>query len=338
MGKYIAKRIGYMALVFLIVSFLMYSLYNLIPTDPARAELEAQKMSLKPAEYEQMYQQLRQKMGLDDPLVVRYMRWMGLWPDVDGSSFNGLLQGNFGYSQFFKKDVVDVISAPMGNTIFINIFSTILALGITIPLGIRTAVKKGSAFDQSMQVVTIVGHSLPQYIIGLIFIFIFAVKLRWFPVSGMVTANAGYTGMRSVMDRAWHYVLPLIVIVAANLGSMTRYVRAAMIDVLSMDYIRTARAKGLIKKQAIRKHALRASLIPTSVNVAFSIASIFTGAVMTEKIFAIHGMGEYFINCINNNNINGAVAVAAFSGACTLVGALLADLFAAALDPRIKMS
>ena len=106
MGKYIAKRIGYMALVFLIVSFLMYSLYNLIPTDPARAELEAQKQSLKPAEYEQLYQELRAKMGLDDPLVIRYMRWMGLWPDVgDNTGFNGLLQGNFGYSQFYKKDV-----------------------------------------------------------------------------------------------------------------------------------------------------------------------------------------------------------------------------------------
>ena len=192
MGKYIAKRIGYMALVFLIVSFLMYSLYNLIPTDPARAELEAQKMSLKPAEYEQMYQQLRQKMGLDDPLVVRYMRWMGLWPDVDGSGFNGLLQGNFGYSQFFKKDVVDVISAPMGNTIFINIFSTILALGITIPLGIYCAVHKGRKIDNGVQVVTMLGYSLPIYIIALIFMFFFCVHWRIFPISGTKTAGAIY--------------------------------------------------------------------------------------------------------------------------------------------------
>ena len=136
MGKYIAKRIGYMALVFLIVSFLMYSLYNLIPTDPARAELEAQKQSLKPAEYEQLYQELRAKMGLDDPLVVRYMRWMGLWPDVgDNTGFNGLLQGNFGYSQFYKKDVTEVIADPMKNTIFINIFSTHSGAGHHHPAG-----------------------------------------------------------------------------------------------------------------------------------------------------------------------------------------------------------
>ena len=172
MGKYVAKRIGYMALVFLIVSFLMYSLYNLIPTDPARAELEAQKQSLKPAEYEQLYQELRAKMGLDDPLVIRYMRWMGLWPDVgDNNGFNGLLQGNFGYSQFYKKDVTEVIVDPMKNTIFINIFSTILALAITIPLGIFCAVHKGKKVDNTVQVVTMLGYSLPIYIIALIFIF-----------------------------------------------------------------------------------------------------------------------------------------------------------------------
>ena len=169
MGKYVAKRIGYMALVFLIVSFLMYSLYNLIPTDPARAELEAQKQSLKPAEYEQLYQELRAKMGLDDPLVIRYMRWMGLWPDVgDNNGFNGLLQGNFGYSQFYKKDVTEVIVDPMKNTIFINIFSTILALAITIPLGIFCAVHKGKKVDNTVQVVTMLGYSLPIYIIALI--------------------------------------------------------------------------------------------------------------------------------------------------------------------------
>ena len=133
MGKYVAKRFAYMALVFLIVSFLMYALYNLIPSDPARAELEAMKQTLKPDEYERMYLDLRERMGLNDPLIVRYARWMGLWPDVEDQGFNGLLQGNFGYSNFFKQNVIDVIKTPMGNTIFINIFSTIAALGITIP-------------------------------------------------------------------------------------------------------------------------------------------------------------------------------------------------------------
>ncbi len=140
------------------------------------------------------------------------------------------------------------------------------------------------------------------------------------------------------IDFLQHILLPTIVLTIISAVGYHLSQRTYLLDEMHADYVRTARAKGLTKKQAIRKHALRASLIPTSVQVAFSIASIFTGAVMTEKIFAIHGLGEYFINCINNNNINGAVAVAAFSGACTLVGALMADLFAAALDPRIKMS
>ena len=122
MGKYILKRCGYIVVVFLILSLLMYSLYNLIPTDPARQELEPMRKTLKADEYQVMYQQLRKEMGLDDPLIVRYLRWMGLWTDTDGT-FNGVIEGNFGYSNLYKRNVVDVIKAPMGQTIFINIFS-----------------------------------------------------------------------------------------------------------------------------------------------------------------------------------------------------------------------
>ena len=123
------------------------------------------------------YEQLREQMGLDDPLVVRYLRWMGLWTETDGKTFNGLIQGNFGYSEFFKRDVIEAIKDPMSNTIFINIFSTIAALGITIPLGIYCAVHKGKRFDKTTQVVTMLGYSLPVYIIALVFMFFFCWKL-----------------------------------------------------------------------------------------------------------------------------------------------------------------
>ena len=115
MGRYILKRCGFIVVVFLILSFLMFSLYNLIPTDPARQELEPQRKALKADEYQMLYQQLRKEMGLDDPLVVRYLRWMGLWKDTDGT-FNGMLEVNFGYSNLYKRSVVDVIKTPMGNT------------------------------------------------------------------------------------------------------------------------------------------------------------------------------------------------------------------------------
>ena len=159
MSNYVLKRIAYMVVVFFIISFLMYSLYNLIPSDPARNQLEAQKKSLKPEEYNRIYKELREEMGLDDPIVVRYARWMGIIPTKQGK-MDGLLEGNFGESSYFKKQIVDVIKEPIKTTVFINIFATIFALGITIPLGIYCAVHKGSAFDKFTQVFTIVGYSI----------------------------------------------------------------------------------------------------------------------------------------------------------------------------------
>ena len=340
MGKYIAKRIGYMALVFLIVSFLMYSLYNLIPTDPARAELEAQKQSLKPAEYEQLYQELRAKMGLDDPLVVRYMRWMGLWPDVgDNSDFNGLLQGNFGYSQFYKQDVIKVISVPMQNTIFINIFSTILALGITIPLGIFCAVHKGKKVDNTVQVVTMLGYSIPIYIIALIFMFFFCVLWRIFPISGTKTAGAIYaTKWDEFVDMLYHIALPVIVMTFASLGGMTRYVRSAMIDALSMDYIRTARAKGLKEKVVIYSHAWRNALLPVITVLIGWFISIFSGSLIIEQMFALNGMGQLYYQGLMNNDFELALAIQMFYVLIALVGQLITDLSYGIVDPRVRVN
>lgn len=233
--KYVLKRLAYIVVVFFIVSFLMYCLFSLIPSDPARTRLEPMKQKLKPEVYEQMYQELRDKMGLDDPIVLRYLRWMGLAPDKESGEVNGLLEGYFGYSQMRQKDAIDVIKTPMGNTIFFNLMTTIFTLLITIPLGIWCAVHKNSKFDQGIQAITIMGYSVPQYIIALIFVFVFAVLLRWFPVNGSATPGANYTGMREITDRLYYMALPIIVSVFSALGSMSRYVRASMIDALSMD-------------------------------------------------------------------------------------------------------
>ena len=245
MKKYIFKRIIYMIVVFLLLSFLMYALYNLIPSDPARVQLEGIKASVNPRVYEEMYLNLREQLGLDDPLPLRYARWMGFAPEKQTGEYHGMLQGYFGYSSFFKKDVSAVLPTRMRNTVFLNVFVTILALAITIPLGIYCAVHKKGKIDNGVQVFTIVGYSIPIYIVALVFIWLFAVILRWFPVSGMETPGSAYTGMKAFFDRLYYLTLPILVMTFASLGGMTRYVRAAMIDALSMDYIRTARAKGL---------------------------------------------------------------------------------------------
>ena len=328
MGKYVLKRIGYIVLVFLIISLLMYALYNLIPSDPARAQLEGVRQTLRPDEYETMYRQLRAQLGLDDPLIVRYLRWMGLWTDVDGT-FNGLLQGNLG---------VDVIVEPMKNTIFINIFSTILSLGITIPVGIYCAVRKGKKFDQSMQVVTILGYSIPIYIISLIFMFFFCVLWRIFPIMGSRTAGITYANdWEAFVDRLYHITLPVIVMTFASLGGMTRYVRSAMIEALSMDYIRTARAKGLREKVVIYSHAWRNALLPVVTSIFGWFLSIFSGSVIIENTFALNGMGRLYWQGLNNQDFELVLAIQMFYTVVSLVGNLLIDVSYGLVDPRVRV-
>lgn len=336
MGKYVIKRLLYMILVFLIVSLLMYAIYNLIPTDPARAQLEPMKHTLRPAEYEARYEQLRQQMGLDAPLIVRYARWMGFVPDVNGE-FNGLLEGNLGYSQLYKKSVSEVIPVRMENTIFINIFSTIIALAITIPLGIYCAVHKRGKFDSSVQVFTIIGYSIPIYIIGLIFIWFFAVTLRWLPVFGIETPGNHYTGFRAFLDKTYYLILPVLVMTVGSLGGMTRYVRAAMIESLSMDYIRTARAKGLREKVVVYSHAWRNALLPVITVIIGWFISIFSGSLIIENMFSLNGMGQLYYQGLMNNDYELALAIQMFYIIISLVGQLITDLSYGLVDPRVRV-
>ena len=336
MLKYVLKRIGYMIVVFFTVSFLMYCLYNLIPQDPARMELEPLKTTLKPAEYQERYEQLRKEMGLDDPIVVRYARWMGLAKDVKGN-YNGLLEGYFGYSRYFKKNIIDVVKDPIQNTIFINIIATILALGITIPLGIYCAVHKGGKIDNFTQVLTIVGYSIPTYIIALVFIYVLAVLLRWFPVSGMGTPGATYTGLKFYTDRLYYLCLPLMVMTFGSLGGMTRYVRAAMIDALSMDHIKTARAKGVHEKTVIYSHAWRNALLPIIGIVIGWFLGIFSGSVIIENTFGLNGMGSLYIKGLNNHDYELTLAIQMFYTVISLVGALITDLSYGLVDPRVRI-
>ena len=337
MTKYVLKRLVYMVIVFLLVSLLMYSIYNLIPTDPARAQLEPMKTTLKPEEYEQRYQMLRQQMGLDDPLIVRYLRWIGFWPDVNGE-LNGMLQGNFGYSQIYKTDVANVLPSRMLNTIYINIFSTLVALAITIPLGIYCAVHKRSKSDNAVQVLSIVGYSIPVYIIALIFIWLFAVTLRWLPVFGMQTPGNNFTGFRAFLDKVDYMTLPVLVMTVGSLGGMTRYVRAAMIEALGMDYIRTARAKGLREKVVVYSHAWRNALLPVITVLIGWFISIFSGSLIIEQMFALNGLGQLYYQGLMNNDFELALAIQMFYVLIALVGQLITDLSYGIVDPRVRVN
>jgi len=336
MAKYIAKRIGYMIIVFFAVSALMYAVYNLIPGDPAAAQMEPLRGTLKPEQFQIQYERLRHEMGLDAPMPLRYLRWMGLAPDVNGE-FSGMLQGQFGYSQHFKQDVAKVIPSRMLNTLFINIFNVILALAITIPLGIYCAVHKKGKIDQGTQVLTIVGYSIPIYIISLVFIWLFAVILRLFPVSGSKTPGSDYVGLQAILDQLHYMALPIIVMTFASLGGMTRYVRAAMIEALSMDCIRTARAKGLKEKVVIYSHAWRNALLPIITTIIGWFLSIFSGSVIIENTFALNGMGALYYVGLNNQDYELALAIQMFYIVISLVGTLITDLSYGFVDPRVHV-
>lgn len=338
MGKYIVKRIIYIIVVFFILSFLIFMVYNLLPVDKAAEAARAEITANRNLNYDERYEYWQHRYGTNGTKFERYLRWLGVYPYSDGS-YNGLFQGNLGNSTKFGRPVAEVLVEPMKNTVFINIFATILALGITIPLGIFCAVKRGSKRDVAVQVGTIVGYSLPVFIIAIVFIWLFAVTLGWFPVSGMQTAGSlNWSPWAKFWDKMYHLALPLIVMTFASLGGMTRYVRAAMIEALSMDCVRTARAKGVREKVVIYSHAWRNALLPVITLIIGWFLAIFSGSLMIENIFGLNGIGKIYYDALNGSDNEVILALQMFYIIISLVGNLIIDLVYGLVDPRVRVN
>lgn len=324
--KYVLKRLLYVVFVFLVVSVLMYAIYKAVPGDPVALMLDSSKKQMDPAQYEQIYQQTRERLGLDKPIPVQYGIWLG-----------NMLTGDFGFSTKYKQPVIQIVAAPLENTLMLNLFSLVLAFAITIPLGIVTAVRKNTVFDQAVQVGTIIGYSLPSFVIALVCIYLFAVRFQIFPISGSITAGSTATGMEAFADRMYHMALPLIVMTLTSLGSITRYTRAAMIDVLTQDYIRTARAKGLREKVVIYSHAFRNALIPLITILTTWLVSAFSGSIVIETIFGWNGIGKVLFDALQQRDFMVVLAMQMFYVLLTLAGNLIMDIGYALVDPRIKL-
>ena len=325
MVKYILKRLLYLVFVFFIVSIIMFGIYKCVPGDPARMMIDSSKQTVDPERYEQMYQDARERLGLDKPVVVQYVSWLG-----------NMLTGDFGFSSQYRRPVAEIVADPIGNTVMLNVASMILVFVITIPLGIITAVKKGSVLDNVVQVGTVIGYSLPSFVIALIFIFLFTKLLPIFPISGVNSAGISGSGFTIFMDKLYHMALPCIVMTFASLGSITRYVRAAMIDVLRQDYIRTARAKGLREKVVIYSHAFRNALIPVVTTVLLQIPHIIGGSTITEQIFGWPGIGSQMISSINNRDYPMVMGIAVILALTVLATNILLDIVYGLVDPRIS--
>lgn len=326
MARYIIKRLIFMVVVLFALSVFLFFLFKLVPGDPARIMVEGQRQSVTPERYQILYQQARVRLGLDKPLLLQYFSWL-----------TNYLTGHFGYSSVFREPVLTLIKPAMLNTIWLNIVSSVLSLAICIPLGIKQAVKKDSLFDSSVQNTTILGLSLPSFIIALVFIFLFAIKLPIFPISGMITTGANYTGLRYVADYLYHMALPVIVILVAGVGGFSRFVRGAVLDTLSMDYVRTARAKGLTEKAVVYKHAFRNALIPITGTFVGSVFGVFSGSILIETIFAWNGVGKLLFDSLNQHDYTVVLGLEMFYILLGLLGGLVTDLCYLVVDPRVKL-
>ncbi|PIW27038.1 MAG: ABC transporter permease [Rhodospirillales bacterium CG15_BIG_FIL_POST_REV_8_21_14_020_66_15] len=314
MLRFLGERLIQSAVVLAVMSFVVFALIGLMPGDPVDMMISADP-DLTSADIAK----LREIHGLDRPLAERYGNWL-----------LAALQGDFGFSRLFAKPVFDILGPALGNTLALLGISLTLALCVGLPLGIWAAVKPYSARDYAVNLFAFAGISVPSFWLGLLLIILFAVILGWLPAGGL-----GTPGRDAWTDKLIYLVLPATSLTLASVGGHTRYMRASMLETLRQDYIRTARAKGLTERRVVLGHALRNALIPVTTIIALDFGTLFSGALITETIFAYPGMGKLTFDAVMGNDFNLALVCLLLATLVTLAGNILADLAYAWLDPRI---
>jgi peptide/nickel transport system permease protein len=309
-------RLGQALLVLAVMSFVVHGLIGLMPGDPVDLMISSNpKLTAADAAH------LRQLYGLDLPIGQRYLNWLG-----------ALARGDLGYSRLYHQPVAQVLLPRLGNTLVLTAAALALALVVAVPAGIHAARRAGSATDRAITLACFAGISLPPFWLALLLMLAFAVGLGWLPAGGMASLSAG----AGWADGLPYLVLPVATLTLAGIAGYTRYVRAAMIEVLRFDYIRTARAKGLSESRVVWCHALRNALVPVVTILGLEFGSLFSGALVTETMFSWQGMGKLIYDSIMGNDYNVALIALLLATAMVQLGNLLADLCYAALDPRIR--
>lgn len=322
MGRYLARRIVEAIPLLIAISMAVFAMMQLTPGGPlARFEND-------PTVTEADLQALRHRLGLDQPLPVRYLKWL-----------SNALHGDLGQSYITHQPVLTLISERLPNTLRLTITSLLLTLVLTIPIGVLAAVKQYSLFDHILTLLTFAGQSIPIFWFGLLLILVFYVWLDN-PLTGRPLFPAG--GVYSVgkegdfLDGLWHMVLPVTMLSLAWVSWHTRFLRASMLDVMRQDYLRTARAKGLRERIVVLRHGLRNALIPLTTIVALDVPFLFAGAIYTETIFSWPGMGRLFYQSAMRRDYPVLMAVVMITAVLVVLSNLLADLVYALLDPRIR--
>ncbi len=317
MSRYLLRRLLIAIPSLLGISMVLFAVIALAPGDPF------EELATNPNVPAEVRLNLRAKFGLDDPVPVRYVRWL-----------TAMAQGDWGFSFASRVDVDTLIMQRLPVTLLVIGSSQLLALLIALPVGIYAATRPYSLFDQVANTLAFVGFSLPTFFTGILLILLFSITLDWLPF--VYRADISATGWSWVWEHFKQTLMPVMVLGMAQGASYTRYVRSAVLDVIRLDYVTTARSKGLSERAVIIKHVVRTALIPVVTLVALQMPAIFGGAIVTEQIFRVPGIGSLLISAILANDTPVIISVTFVLSCLVVFFNLVADLLYGWLDPRIS--
>ena len=328
MRKFIIKRIIMSVFILFFVAFIIYALLRCLPS--SYVENMAQQLSTAPGakSYEEWIAQLNAQYGLDKNIVLGFFTWLG-----------DAVRGNFGDSWKYTVPVLQKFNDVIWVSFIMGAISLVLELIIAIPLGVVAATKQYSRADYAITAGALVGISLPTFFFATLLKLLFSVKLGWFDLYGLVGRDyAQLSAAGQFLDKAHHLVLPIVTLVIVSVGSLMRYTRTNMLEVLNSDYIRTARAKGLSERKVIYHHAFRNTLIPLVTIVGGSLPGLFSGALITETLYMIPGIGYTSYQAMVAGDIPFSMFYMTFLAILTLAGNLISDILYAVVDPRVRVA
>jgi peptide/nickel transport system permease protein len=315
-SRYLLRRLLIAVPSLLGISIVLFTVLALAPGDPFG------ELASNPNVPPEVAAALRAKFGLDDPIALRYVRWL-----------SAMVHGDWGFSFASRIDVGTLILQRLPATLLVIGSSQILALLIALPVGVYSAVRRYSIFDQIANLLAFIGFSLPTFFTGLLFILLFSIYLGWLPF--VYRSDLGATGWQWYWEQFKQMVMPVAVLALLQAASWTRYVRSSVLEVIRLDYVTTARAKGLPERVVVVKHVVRNALIPVVTLVALQMPALFGGAIVTEQIFRIPGIGSLLIGSILANDTPVIMAVTFVFSCLVILFNLVADILYGWLDPRI---
>lgn len=326
--KYIIKRILISIVILFFVAFIIYALMRCLPT--SYIENMARQKSMQPGSksFDEWMEQLTAMYNMDKGIVYGFFAWIGQ-----------MFRGEFGDSWFYTVPVIQKFNSSIWISFWMGLVAMVLELIIAIPLGVIAATKQYSKTDYTISVLALAGISLPTFFFASLLKLLFSVKLGWFDLFGLTGRNyEQLSAMGQFLDKAHHLVLPIVTLVVISVGSLMRYTRTNMLEVLNADYIRTARAKGLNEKTVIYHHAFRNTLIPLVTIVGGSLPGLFSGALITETLYSIPGIGYVSYQAMVGGDIPFSMFYLTFLAILTLAGNLISDILYAVVDPRVRIS